>query len=66
VNQKRDFEQLMKKRYNVVLQNTQPVDDGSLSVFSSLNQKRYVNAEAKMGRVEEQMRMLHILFAERQ
>lgn len=62
VNQKDDFDQLVRKRYNVVLQNNQPVDDGSLSVYSTIHRKRYVNAEAKMGRTEEQIRMLHILF----
>ncbi len=61
VNQKSDFDMLMKKRYSVVLQNDEPVDDGSLSVFSSKYKKRYVNAEAKMGRVEEQIKMLSIL-----
>lgn len=62
VNQKDDFDQLVRKRYNVVLQNDQPVDDGSLSVYSTIHRKRYVNAESKMGRTEEQVRMLHILF----
>lgn len=61
VNQRRDFDRLLMKRFNVVLQNINPIDDGSLSVFSSFQNKRYVNAEAKMGRIEEQKKMLALL-----
>jgi hypothetical protein len=64
VTQKDDFDQLVKKRYTVVLQNANPVDDGSMSVYASIFGKRYINAEAKMGRVDEQVRMLEILMAE--
>lgn len=61
VTQKDDFDKLVKKRYTVVLQNTKPIDDGSMSVYASTFDKRYINSEAKMGRVEEQVRMLEIL-----
>ena len=64
VTQKDDFDQLVKKRYTVVLQNTNPIDDGSMSVYASIFGKRYINAEAKMGRVDEQVKMLEILMAE--
>jgi hypothetical protein len=64
VTQKDDFDQLDKKRYTVVLQNTNPIDDGSMSVYASIFGKRYINAEAKMGRVDEQVKMLEILMAE--
>lgn len=61
VTERRDFSLLYRKRYNVVLQNNQPVDDGSLSVFALKNGIRYVNSEAKMGRVKEQIEMLTLL-----
>lgn len=38
-----------------MLQNDNPVDDGSMSVYAFRNGKRYINAEAKMGRVKEQV-----------
>ncbi len=63
VNRKQDFEKLVQKRYTVVLQNEKPIDDGSLSVYSSKFNKRYVNAEAKMGRVEAQKQMLSLLMS---
>lgn len=61
VTERRDFALLYKKRYNVVLQNETPVDDGSMSVYAKKNGIRYVNAEAKMGRVREQIDMLKLL-----
>ncbi|MFZ1750006.1 MAG: hypothetical protein WAU01_07430, partial [Saprospiraceae bacterium] len=54
VTEKRDFDMISQKRYTVVLQNTNPVDDGSMSVYASAKGKRYINSEAKMGRTEEQ------------
>lgn len=61
VTQRPDFELLVRNKYTVVLQNTNPVDDGSMSVYTARYQKRYFNAEAKMGRVKEQKEMLEIL-----
>lgn len=61
VTQRDDFLYFFEKRYNVVLQNENPVDDGSMSVYASSAGKRYINAEAKMGRVEEQLFMLGLL-----
>lgn len=55
-----DFEALSKRRYSVVLQNDKPVDDGSLSVYAITLNKRYINAEAKHGKVDEQFQMLEI------
>lgn len=60
VTERRDFSLLYKKRYNVVLQNKEPVDDGSMSVYAQTKGKRYVNAEAKMGKVDAQIEMLKI------
>ncbi|MEZ4912173.1 MAG: hypothetical protein R2774_15095 [Saprospiraceae bacterium] len=56
-----DFNHFVNKRFNVVLQNQNPIDDGSLSVYSAKYQKRYINAEAKHGRVDEQWTMLSLL-----
>ncbi len=61
VTQRPDFELLVRNKYTVVLQNTNPLDDGSMSVYAARYQKRYFNAEAKMGRVKEQKEMLEIL-----
>jgi hypothetical protein len=61
VTDKIGFDYFFKKRFNVVLQNQHPVDDGSMSVFAVFNHKRYINAEAKHGRVEEQSKMLELL-----
>lgn len=64
VTKKDDFESLVRKRYTVVLQNESPVDDGSMSVFASKFGKRYINAEAKMGRSDVQIKMLETLLAD--
>lgn len=64
VTQKDDFDMLLSKKYTVVLQNANPVDDGSMSVFAATQNKRYINAEAKMGRVSEQIGMLELLMQE--
>lgn len=61
VTDKMDFDYFFKKRFNVVLQNQHPVDDGSMSVYAVFNKKRYINAEAKHGRVAEQSKMLELL-----
>lgn len=58
VTEKDDFDALSKMKQTVVLQNADPVDDGSMSVWAEKHNKRYVNAEAKQGRVEEQKMML--------
>lgn len=61
VTEKRDFDLLASKRSSVVLQNATPVDDGSMSVFAAFKNKRYLNAEAKHGRVAEQTQMLKLI-----
>jgi hypothetical protein len=62
VTQKGDFDALSKMKQTVVLQNAEPVDDGSMSVWAEKHNKRYINAEAKQGRVEEQRLMLEKLY----
>ncbi|MBK8699900.1 MAG: hypothetical protein IPN29_10355 [Saprospiraceae bacterium] len=56
-----DFKQIAERRFNVVLQHNQPVDDGSLSVLSQQKSMRYINAEAKHENVHIQFEMLEIL-----
>jgi len=64
VTQKTDFDMFVRKKYSVVLQNANPVDDGSMSVIATGFGKRYINAEAKQGRVIEQEAMLELLLME--
>jgi hypothetical protein len=61
VTDKGDFNAIATRRFSVVLQNGDPVDDGSMSVFASKNQKKYINAEAKHGRIEIQTYMLDLV-----
>jgi hypothetical protein len=61
VTQQQDFDYLSSKKANVVLQNNDPVDDGSMSVWAFKNGVRYMNAEAKHGKIEEQKKMLSFI-----
>jgi hypothetical protein len=61
VTEKRDFDLFFQKKYSVVLQNAEPIDDGSMSVFAVKNKRRYINSEAKMGKIIEQTEMLELL-----
>jgi len=64
VTEKRDFDIFLQKKYSVVLQNASPVDDGSMSVFAVKNKRRYINSEAKMGKILEQTEMLELIHTE--
>lgn len=61
VTERRDFSLFYRKRFSVVLQNQNPVDDGSMSVYALRQAKRYINAEAKHGKVKEQTSMLELI-----
>jgi hypothetical protein len=61
VTQKRDFDFFLKNKMNVVLQNDNPIDDGSMSVWAVKNNVRYMNAEAKHGKVSDQVKMLSLI-----
>jgi hypothetical protein len=61
VTEKSDFDDLITKKQTVVLQNSDPKDDGSMSVWAAKHQKRYINAEAKQGRQSNQLEMLKVL-----
>lgn len=59
VTDKRFYDFLIQRGYNVVLQNNEMVvDDGSLSVFCGFNGILYINVEAQMGHYTEQIDML--------
>lgn len=64
VTEKMDFDLFLQKKYSVVLQNSKPVDDGSMSVFAVKNNRRYINSEAKMGKIVEQADMLELIHKE--
>lgn len=62
VTQRRDFETLKSRNFNVVLQDNENVsDDGSISVYCASHGIRYINVEAKEGDVTGQMKMLEAL-----
>lgn len=61
VTERRDFSLMYRKRFSVVLQNENPVDDGSMSVFAHKRSKRYINAEARHGKVSTQISMLELI-----
>jgi hypothetical protein len=61
VTKQSDFAELSQKRHTVVLQNSTPIDDGSMSVWAYKHNKRYINTEAKHGRVAQQSAMLEVL-----
>ena len=58
VTDKEDFDELKKLNYNVVLQSKNVPDDGSLSVYASMHNIRYINPEAQDGHEHEQQEML--------
>lgn len=61
-NDRELFEKLRETKYNVVLEDASAVeDDGSLSVYCSRQNIRYVNVEAEHGHVQEQTAMLNHL-----
>lgn len=57
-----DFNYLQGLGENVVLQNDNPTDDGSLSVYCAKNNIPYINIEAENGHKAEQLAMLKIVY----
>ena len=55
------FEEAFAHRCNVVLQHTNPPDDGSLSVWAARRQIGYINVEAKRGNLSEQLFLLELI-----
>jgi hypothetical protein len=61
---KRLYQWLQSAGYNTVLQhNKKAKDDGSLSVYYGRKNKRYVNIEAEMGRMNEQKEMIEMVIS---
>lgn len=61
VTDKRIYEELKKRDFNVILQdNSIKRDDGSLSVFAGRHNIPYINVEAEPEHLEEQIRMTEI------
>ncbi|MDQ3550511.1 MAG: protein tyrosine phosphatase [Bacteroidota bacterium] len=57
------FEKLKEKNVNVVLQSDNATDDGSLSVYSALKNRDYINIEAQHGHNEQQFNMIALVDA---
>jgi hypothetical protein len=57
------FEKLKEKNVNVVLQSNNATDDGSLSIYSALNNRDYINIEAQHGHNEQQFNMIALVDA---
>ena len=58
-----DFMHLVHDRCNAILQNENPIDDASLSVFAALHGIDYMNIEAKYNNTQEQILLLEKLEA---
>jgi hypothetical protein len=62
VTDKRIFEELKKRHFNVILQdNSIRRDDGSLSVFAGRHSIPYANVEAQPDHFNEQVRMIEVV-----
>ena len=55
------FARLEAGKFNVVLQSSTPVDDGSLSVWFQQQGRSYINVEAQQSHLVEQQRMLEFV-----
>jgi hypothetical protein len=56
------FDQLKEKNINVILQdNSEPVDDGSMSVYCGFEGIPYINIEAEHGHFDTQLELLEVI-----
>ena len=55
------FEQLKDRKFNVVLQDFQAKDDGSLTVFCAKTRRSYIGIETQNGHTEMQEKMLNAI-----
>ena len=63
VTERKHFDALKSRGFNVVLQSDKPAtDDGSLSVYSGQQKRAYVNVEAQHGHLTEQTEMIDALY----
>lgn len=57
------FDYLKQANYNVILQdNTNFVNDGSLSVFCGINNIPYINIEAQLGHFNQQLELIKVVY----
>ncbi len=57
------FNYLKQANYNVILQdNTNFVNDGSLSVYCGINNIPYINIEAQLGHFDEQLELIKVVY----
>ena len=60
---KQYFDYLKQANYNVILQdNTNFVNDGSLSVYCGINKIPYINIEAQLGHYDEQLELIKVVY----
>ena len=61
--EKKYFDYLKQANYNVILQdNTNFVNDGSLSVYCGINNIPYINIEAQLGHYNEQLDLIKVIY----
>ena len=63
VNTLSDFEYFKSINRNVVCQNEEGLDDGSLSIYCTKNNIRYINIEVEMGNVKKHREMILEVYA---
>ena len=63
VNTISDFEYFKSINRNVVCQNEEGLDDGSLSIYCTKNNIRYINIEVEMGNVKKHREMILEVYA---
>ena len=63
VNNNEMFKQIKRLGFNAVLQNSlKAADDGSLSIYYGKKNLVYINVETQKGDLDEQVKMLNVLF----
>ena len=63
VNTISDFEYFKSINRNVVCQNEEGLDDGSLSIYCTKNNIRYINIEVEMGNVKKHREMIQEVYS---
>ena len=57
------FKRIKKQGFNAVLQsNIKATDDGSLSIYYGKKNLVYINIETEKGNLDEQVKMLNVVF----
>ena len=64
VNNNEMFKGIKKRGFNAVLQNSiKATDDGSLSIYYGKKNLVYINIETQKGKLDEQVKMLNVVFS---